>query len=299
MVTFYPQQDHEGSVTHLTNSSGAVIEKYRYDAFGAPTIYNASNAQLSTSAYNNRFLFTGREYASTFSIYEYRARAYHPTLGRFMSEDPKGFVRHVGLGAATADWSFSAHPDEGEYNLYRYCGNDPLDFTDPLGLEFTDLDPQLVESIPGRYGETAFKGNFAVGVVSSASSGFDLKTIKFDVTVIRKQIATTADGLRRTQDAIKATMEHENKHVSDIKRWYDSNQERALGHFKTREAAENNAEGAAKKIYDQFGRAQNQSQQHEPKSAWKRIMDRERATLPTSQPPPPPPKPPQLQGRFE
>jgi hypothetical protein len=34
-----------------------------------------------------------------------------------MSEDPKGF-------------------DAGDYNLYRYCSNDPLDHTDPMGLDF-------------------------------------------------------------------------------------------------------------------------------------------------------------------
>jgi hypothetical protein len=32
-----------------------------------------------------------------------------------MSEDPKGF-------------------DAGDYNLFRYCHNDPIDFTDPMGL---------------------------------------------------------------------------------------------------------------------------------------------------------------------
>ncbi len=32
---YFPQQDHEGSVTHLTSFQGGVIEKYRYDAFGA------------------------------------------------------------------------------------------------------------------------------------------------------------------------------------------------------------------------------------------------------------------------
>jgi RHS repeat-associated protein len=79
-------------------------------------------------------LFTGREYANLFGFYEYRARAYHPTLGRFMSEDPKLFVRRAGLGAPPADWTFGAHPDEAEFNLFRYCGNDPVDFTDPMGL---------------------------------------------------------------------------------------------------------------------------------------------------------------------
>src|SRR6266496_3669446 len=115
-VTYYYQQDHEGSVTHLLNTSGNVIESYKYDAFGAPAIYDGNGTPLSSSAYSNRFLFTGREYTNLFGFYEYRARAYNPMLGRFMSEDPKLF-------------------DAGDYNLFRYCHNDPLDLTDPTGLD--------------------------------------------------------------------------------------------------------------------------------------------------------------------
>jgi RHS repeat-associated protein len=112
----YYQQDHEGSVTHLTDANGALMEKYQYDAFGAPTIKNAAGTVIASTAYGNRFLFTGREYATTFGIYEYRARAYHPGLGRFTSEDPMGFAA-------------------GDYNLFRYCHNDPEDRTDPMGLD--------------------------------------------------------------------------------------------------------------------------------------------------------------------
>src|SRR6266511_1594977 len=115
-VTYYYQQDHEGSVTHLLNTSGNVIESYSYDVFGAPTIYDTSNPPnvRNASLVSNRFMFTGREYANLFGFYEYRARAYHPGLGRFMSEDPKLF-------------------DAGDYNLFRYCHNDPIDMTDPMG----------------------------------------------------------------------------------------------------------------------------------------------------------------------
>ncbi len=145
----YYAHDHEGSVTHLldgrstpSSQTGNVIERYKYDAFGAPTFYDGSWTQLNGTAYNNRFLFTGREYAATyreiytqsFTFYEYRARAYNPTLGRFMSEDPKGFVRSISLGASPSDWSFSVHPDEAELNLFRYCKNDPIDFVDPMGF---------------------------------------------------------------------------------------------------------------------------------------------------------------------
>jgi RHS repeat-associated protein len=120
--SFYYQDDREGSVTHLTSAAGGVIENYRYDVFGAPTI---NGGALTSSAYNNRFMFTGREYTSTFGIYEYRARAYHPGLGRFTGEDPKGF-------------------DAGDYNLFRYCHNDPEDLTDPMGWEgmlFVNVNP--------------------------------------------------------------------------------------------------------------------------------------------------------------
>ena len=123
-VVYYPQQDHEGSVMLLTDSGGGAIERYRYDAFGAPTFYTGTWGARSNTIYDNRFLFTGREYAATyrsttntaFNFYEYRARAYNPKLGRFMSEDRKLF-------------------DAGDYNLFRYCHNDPIDFTDPMGLE--------------------------------------------------------------------------------------------------------------------------------------------------------------------
>ena len=142
--TYFFQQNHEGSVTYLTEpTDGHVIEQYRYDVFGAPTIYDQNWNVRSSTAYDNRFLFTGREYAATyrstyntpaFNFYEYRARAYHPTLGRFMSEDPKLFVHRMEYGATSSDWSFSAHPEGAEFNLFRFCHNDPINKTDPMGL---------------------------------------------------------------------------------------------------------------------------------------------------------------------
>ena len=67
---FYYQHDHEGSATHLTNGSGDVIERYRYDVFGAPTIYppQPGATPIPFSAVSNRFLFTGREYAATLGL---------------------------------------------------------------------------------------------------------------------------------------------------------------------------------------------------------------------------------------
>ncbi len=180
---YYPQQNHEGSVTLLTDTSGNVIERYRYDAFGAPTIYTSTWATRSNTIYDNRFLFTGREYAATyrstyttsaFNFYEYRARAYNPILGRFMSEDPKLF-------------------DAGDYNLFRYCHNDPLDFTDPMGLQDTapTYSPRQTSLerlwemtkwfdrsnvLQGNFAQFAASQSLSMGQVQQAQSVFMLRS---------------------------------------------------------------------------------------------------------------------------
>ena len=55
---------------------------------------------------------TGREYFPELGIYDYRNRFYHPILGRFLQSDPIGFAA-------------------GDANLFRYCGGDPVNYTDP------------------------------------------------------------------------------------------------------------------------------------------------------------------------
>jgi RHS repeat-associated protein len=96
-----------------------MMEEYDYDAFGKPHFYSASSGwswDLGYSEFGNRFLFTGREWLKDLRLYDFRNRLYHPELGRFLQPDPKEFAA-------------------GDYNLYRYCHNDPVNKSDPMGLE--------------------------------------------------------------------------------------------------------------------------------------------------------------------
>jgi RHS repeat-associated protein len=87
------------------------------------------------------------QYDAKFGFYEYRARAYNPTLGRFMSEDPKGFDAMLAGITRLSKKSDPLRADESEYNLYRYVDNSPLNFTDPTGSQDEDAPENLGREI--------------------------------------------------------------------------------------------------------------------------------------------------------
>lgn len=99
--------DTINSTTATTDQNGALGSQFFYEPFGQTTVSG-----------DYPFQFTGRV-PVTSSLYYYRARFYHPTLGRFISEDPIGF--------------------SGGVNFYPYTRNRPVRFRDPFGL-FVNVD---------------------------------------------------------------------------------------------------------------------------------------------------------------
>jgi RHS repeat-associated protein len=143
--------DIHGNVTEVLGWSGEGLEKYTYDAFGFPTVTNwdGSNPR-SYSAYGNRFMFQGREWYSELGYYNFRNRFYDPTVGRFLQPDPLGF-------------------GGGDANLFRYCGGDPVNRSDPYGL-FWGLPAWAGGAIVG--GGVGAAGGFISGVVNQGLSAW-------------------------------------------------------------------------------------------------------------------------------
>ncbi|MCA9316687.1 MAG: hypothetical protein KDB73_14475 [Planctomycetes bacterium] len=97
VLRFHYHQQALGSVTEISDPSGAVVEWVTYDVYGAPTIRDQAGSTVSSSAVGSPFLFTGREHDGESGLYHYRARAYDAGSGQFLQRDPLGYVDGLGL----------------------------------------------------------------------------------------------------------------------------------------------------------------------------------------------------------
>jgi len=102
---YAPIHDHTGSVVCLLSPSGRATQAYRYTPFGE-TIKTESSLK-------NPWRFSSKRHDPTGLIY-FGRRYYDPTLGRWLTCDPRGF-------------------DDGP-NLYAYVHNNPLTHFDEYGL---------------------------------------------------------------------------------------------------------------------------------------------------------------------
>jgi len=117
-VTRYFHRNGQYSIIALTDHLANIVERYAYTAYGQMTITNGSGTVQATSASNNRYTYTGREWDARLSLYYYRARMYDSVSGRFASRDPIGYFDYT--------------------NLYTYVLGCPLVFIDPQGLACKD-----------------------------------------------------------------------------------------------------------------------------------------------------------------
>ncbi len=94
-VLTYLHSDHLGSASLATDASGGVISEMRYYPYG--------KERWAAGASPTDFGFTGQRDVPGTSLMYYRARYYHPALGRFISADSivPGAASGAGGGAAT------------------------------------------------------------------------------------------------------------------------------------------------------------------------------------------------------
>ncbi|QDV86154.1 RHS repeat domain-containing protein [Planctomycetes bacterium TBK1r] len=139
------------SITALTDSSGAIKERYAYDAYGGLSIFDGSGTARTTTAEGNRYTYTGREWDAELTLYHYRARMYDSSSGRFCSRDPIGYADgfnlyscHIGLAEVDpSGLSFSV--DYIEMPLAEYWEMEGTDtFAKTRATNLTGLDGRTI-----------------------------------------------------------------------------------------------------------------------------------------------------------
>ena len=108
-VTYRIFTDPLGSPRLVVNvSNGQIAQRIDYDEFGNVTSDSAPGF--------TPFGFAGGLYDSDTGLVRLGVRDYDPTPGRFTAKDP---------------WLFAGD----DTNLYAYAGNDPINYSDPSGLD--------------------------------------------------------------------------------------------------------------------------------------------------------------------
>ncbi len=115
---YYLLRDHLGTITHVTNTSGAVQNRYSFDAWGRRRSPSSWTYTLpsQTDLLPDRG-FTGHEYLEQFKLYNMNGRLYDPLVARFLSPDN----------------NIQNPMNSQHYNRYSYGFNNPLKYVDPSG----------------------------------------------------------------------------------------------------------------------------------------------------------------------
>jgi len=117
----YYLTDAHMNVTAVTNTTGAVVERYHYDPYGHVTILDGTTDSQTewapdadqVSDVANEVLYCGYRRDPETGLYHVRHRTYHPHLARWLQRDPIGYVDGM--------------------SLYEYCGGAPVGLLDPSG----------------------------------------------------------------------------------------------------------------------------------------------------------------------
>jgi RHS repeat-associated protein len=177
-VRYYTHANSLFSVAAVTSSTGSVVERWSYNAYGVPTIKNSANATIAKSAVGNDRGFTGYKLDNESGLYFARTRMYLPKSGKFAERTPwfgfgSGYLTAYSLDVVNDHWRgrLQAYLGRGisnyrdnRYSLYDFRNGDPANRLEPFS-EAPDnslplppvVDPHtVVDNALGQVGNTDY-----------------------------------------------------------------------------------------------------------------------------------------------
>jgi len=106
---YWYELDGKGNVVALTDINGKVVDRYAYDSWGELTSNDATDETVP-----QQLRYAGYWYDEKLSWYWLSGCYYDPEIERFLAPDPS---------------------EQDGVRTYAYVGDDPIDLTDPTGLD--------------------------------------------------------------------------------------------------------------------------------------------------------------------
>jgi len=142
-VDYFYRKNLQGDIIAIVNTSGGIVAKYVYDAWGNHKIYSSANtliydSQNPSSANSshigciNPFRYRSYYFDSEIGLYYLNSRYYDPQIGRFLNADRIDYISPESIQGL---------------NLYSYCLNNPIMYLDPFGNSIVDFFNSLFGTI--------------------------------------------------------------------------------------------------------------------------------------------------------
>ena len=119
-LTYFFDKNTLGDIVAIRNEEGDVVAQYEYDAWGNIIRQQGAMAEV------NPFRYRGYYYDTETGFYYLQTRYYDPTICRFINADNYELIA-----------TLSSVP--GQLNMYAYCNNNPIMYTDETGESITAL----------------------------------------------------------------------------------------------------------------------------------------------------------------
>ena len=152
-----------GEIYDIMYLKGKSIIRYTYNAYGVPSITLGTNLSSSETliasdiAELNIYLYKGYIYDQETKLYYCKSRYYDPEVGRWLSIDHIAYLDVESIGGL---------------NLYAYCGNNPVMYSDPSGNMPEWLKWTIgIGIIVGLGVATVLTGGAAAAILGSAFLG--------------------------------------------------------------------------------------------------------------------------------
>ena len=147
--TYYYRKNLQGDIINITDSTGAKVVTYTYNAWGK-IMSMTGNMEL---AVNNPFRYRGYYYDVESGLYYLNSRYYDPQTGRFINADIPETL--------TADFENFA-----QYNLFAYSFNNPVNMSDEIGTW-----PSWAKKVVAAVAVVAVVAAVAAVTVATAGAG--------------------------------------------------------------------------------------------------------------------------------